>query len=70
MKFFIGVDIGTTGIRAGIYDSEFRLVGHGNGNSNIIRGPESEIYQEPDEIFEESSKAEEAYIDWIYLHFT
>lgn len=57
MKSFIGVDIGTTGIRAGVYDEEFALLGTGNGRSIIRKGPGGEIIQEADEIYTESAKA-------------
>ena len=33
MNVFIGADIGTTGIRAGVYDEDFNLIGSGSGSS-------------------------------------
>ena len=36
MRTFIGVDIGTTGIRAGVYDEGFSLIGTGQGKSIIM----------------------------------
>ena len=38
MKVFIGVDIGTTGIRAGVYNDRFDLIGIGNGKSILKTG--------------------------------
>jgi len=35
MEVFIGVDIGTTGIRAVVYDEDFMLLGSGSGQSFI-----------------------------------
>ena len=57
MKLFIGVDIGTTGIRAGVYDEEFTLLGQGSGKSVIRKGPNNEIIQEAEEIFLETASA-------------
>jgi len=57
MKVFIGVDIGTTGIRAGVYNDRFDLIGTGNGRSILKTGKEGEIYQNPEDIYKESAKA-------------
>ncbi len=57
MKVFIGVDIGTTGIRAGVYNEDFTLLGSGTGQSLIRRDSRNEIIQDPDEIYAESSSA-------------
>jgi len=57
MKVFIGTDIGTTGIRAGVYNEEFVLMGSGNGKSIIRRGDYGELIQGPDEIYSETAKA-------------
>jgi len=57
MKSFIGVDIGTTGIRAGVYDEEFYLLGTGTGKSIIRRGSKDEIVQDPEEIYKETAAA-------------
>lgn len=47
----IGIDIGTTGTKAGIYDRQGRLVGDGFEES-ILRYPRpGEVEQDPDEIF-------------------
>jgi xylulokinase len=57
MNVFIGADIGTTGIRAGVYDEDFNLVGSGSGSSLVKRGAGGEIIQEADEIYAETAKA-------------
>ncbi len=57
MDVFIGADIGTTGIRAGVYDEDFNLIGSGSGKSFIKRGAQGEIIQEADEIYTETGKA-------------
>lgn len=57
MNYFIGVDIGTTGIRAGLYDEEFILLGNGTGRSIIKSGPRKEIIQDPEDIYLETASA-------------
>ena len=57
MNFFIGADIGTTGIRAGVYDEDFNLLGSGSGQSFVKRGSKGEIVQEADGIYAETAKA-------------
>jgi len=57
MKIFVGVDIGTTGIRAGVYDEEFHLLGSGSGRSIIRRGSDNEIIQDPEEMYIETAHA-------------
>jgi len=57
MKYFIGVDIGTTGIRAGVYNLEFELSGTGRGRSVLKRDAPGEVYQDPEEIYSETAKA-------------
>jgi xylulokinase len=57
MNVFIGADIGTTGIRAGVYDEDFNLIGSGSGSSLVKRGKGGEIIQEADEIYAETAKA-------------
>jgi len=57
MKLFVCVDIGTTGIRSGVYDEEFRLLGSGSGRSVIRRGAQNEIIQDPEEIYTETARA-------------
>ncbi len=57
MDYFIGVDIGTTGIRAGVYNKEFDLLGNGEGRSIIRKGSGGEIIQIPDEIYDETANA-------------
>ncbi len=57
MRAFIGVDIGTTGIRAGVYDEDFTLLGSGAGKSLIKRSLRNEIIQDPDEIYTETARA-------------
>jgi xylulokinase len=57
MKTFIGCDIGTTGIRAGVYDEEFALLGSGTGDSIIRTDPDGGLYQDPQEIYTETAKA-------------
>jgi xylulokinase len=54
---YIGVDIGTTGVRAGVYDHRFNLLGTGGGESIIRRGPENEIIQDPEEMYRETASA-------------
>jgi len=57
MNMFIGVDIGTTGVRAGVYGEDFSLLGTGEGKSIIRRGPKGEIYQDTDEMYAETAAA-------------
>ncbi len=57
MRTFIGVDIGTTGIRAGVYDESFSLLGSATGRSLVKRGTGGEIVQYPDDIYSETAKA-------------
>jgi len=57
MKAFVGADIGTTGIRAGVYDKDFNLIGSGSGSSFVKRGKAGEIIQEADEIYAETARA-------------
>ena len=57
MSFFIGVDIGTTGVRAGVFGEDFHLLGTGQGRSFIRKGPGGELYQDAEEIFIETAKA-------------
>jgi xylulokinase len=57
MNCFIGVDIGTTGIRAGVYNEEFVLLGSGTGRSIIKSGPRKEIIQDPEDIYSETAGA-------------
>ena len=54
---FVGADIGTTGIRAGVYDDNFRLLGTGSGKSLVKRGKKGEIIQEADDIYRETAGA-------------
>ena len=63
MKAFIGADIGTTGIRAGVYDEDFNLIGSGSGSSLVKRGRAGEIIQEADEIYTETARAIHAAIE-------
>jgi len=63
MKAFIGADIGTTGIRAGVYDEDFNLIGSGSGSSLVKRGKAGEIIQEADEIYTETARAIHAAIE-------
>jgi xylulokinase len=57
MRYFIGADIGTTGIRAGVYDECFRLLSTGSGKSLVKRGKQGEIIQEAEEIYRETASA-------------
>jgi xylulokinase len=57
MNLFIGIDIGTTGVRAGVFNEDFRLLGTGQGRSFIRKGPEGELYQDAEEIYAETAKA-------------
>jgi xylulokinase len=57
MNYFVGVDIGTTGIRAGIYNEDFELLGNAHGRSVIKRGPRGEITQDPEEFYTETAGA-------------
>lgn len=57
MEFFIGVDIGTTGIRSGVFDENFNLLGVGIGKSIVRKSENDEIYQDPEELLEETSIA-------------
>lgn len=50
-QYLIGVDIGTQGTKANIYDSEGRLLGSSFEASNLISPKQGEVYQEADEIF-------------------
>jgi xylulokinase len=57
MKVFVGADIGTTGIRAGVYDEAFNLLGSGSGKSLVKRGRSGEIIQDADEMYMETAAA-------------
>ncbi|MBN1835045.1 MAG: hypothetical protein JW820_04285 [Spirochaetales bacterium] len=57
MRVFIGADIGTTGIRASVYDERFRGIGSGSGESILHRGAGGAITQDPEEIYRETAKA-------------
>lgn len=57
MNTFIGIDIGTTGVRAGVYGEDFHLLGNGQGKSIIRKGSAGEIFQEADEIYVETASA-------------
>jgi xylulokinase len=63
MNSFIGIDIGTTGIRAGVYAEDFRLLGTGQGRSLIRKGPGGEIFQEADEMYGETAAAVKAALE-------
>jgi xylulokinase len=63
MNVFIGVDIGTTGVRAGVYGEDFSLLGTGEGKSIIRRGPKGEIYQDTDEMYTETAAAVKASLE-------
>jgi xylulokinase len=63
MNYFIGADIGTTGIRAGVYDEEFTLLGKGEGSSNVRRGLKGELIQVPDDFYCETAKAVNQAVD-------
>jgi len=63
MKAFIGADIGTTGIRAGVYDEEFNFIGSGSGSSLVKRGESGEIIQDADEIYTETARAVKAAVN-------
>jgi xylulokinase len=56
-KAYIGADLGTTGIRAGVYDGGFGLLGTGSGKSTVRRGQDGSLTQDPDEMFLETAKA-------------
>lgn len=60
MKVFVGIDIGTTGIRAGVYGEEFGLLGTGTGKSEILKGRSGEITQDPEEMYRQSAYAVKA----------
>ncbi|MFW6137746.1 MAG: xylulokinase [Spirochaetota bacterium] len=57
MKAFIGVDIGTTGIRAGVYADHFSLIGSGQGKSIIKKGAHGELIQDAARIYSETASA-------------
>ena len=57
MKAFIGADIGTTGIRASVYNERFKAIGSGSGESILHRGPGGAITQDPEEMYRETAKA-------------
>jgi len=57
MKAFVGADIGTTGIRASVYDERFEVLGSGSGESILHRGRDGAITQDPEEIYRETAKA-------------
>jgi xylulokinase len=57
MDCFVGVDIGTTGIRAGVYDEQLTLLGSGSGRYIIRKGPHGEVIQDTEEIYRETAAA-------------
>jgi xylulokinase len=57
MKAFVGADIGTTGIRASVYDERFKVLGSGSGESILHRGTGGAITQDPEEIYAQTAKA-------------
>jgi xylulokinase len=63
MNVFIGADIGTTGVRAGVYGEDFSLLGTGEGKSIIRRGRIGELYQDTDEIYTETAAAVRAALE-------
>jgi len=57
MRVFIGADLGTTGIRAGVFGEDFKLLGTGSGRSIIKKGTRGELYQDPEEMFTETAES-------------
>jgi xylulokinase len=57
MKAFVAADIGTTGIRASVYDERFEAIGSGSGESILHRGSDGAITQDPEELYRETAKA-------------
>ncbi len=51
MKYLIGVDIGTQGTKAALYDENMTLVGTAFQESNLIMSDTGGIWQEADEIY-------------------
>ncbi len=51
MNYLIGVDIGTQGTKANLYDLEGRVLSSSFEASNLISPKTGEVYQEADEIF-------------------
>ncbi|MCM1134100.1 MAG: FGGY family carbohydrate kinase [Clostridium sp.] len=52
MKYIIGVDIGTQGTKAALYDENMTLIGTAFYESNLIMPDSGGIWQEADEIYE------------------
>ncbi|MCL4376876.1 MAG: FGGY family carbohydrate kinase [Actinobacteria bacterium] len=50
-KYFIGIDIGTTYLKAGIYDLNGNLINHYNSILNLYNQKENEYYQDTEEIY-------------------
>jgi len=57
IKAFVGADIGTTGIRASLYDQHFTAIGSGSGESILHRGDGGAITQDPEQLYLETAGA-------------
>ena len=50
-KYFIGIDIGTTFLKVGVYDLRGNLISYYNSGINLYNQKENEYYQDPEEFY-------------------
>ena len=50
-KYFIGIDIGTTFLKVGVYDLKGNLISYYDSGINLYNPKENEYYQDPEEFY-------------------